>query len=161
MFKTMFFFSVQLCVNPWTVLRQGRPPNVPFFGQERYAFMFLCEKNCACGHGLRGCAGQNLAQSIMRGLALPLAQILLRRCGLRGGRQCKRQEANNIFVGARHRHKKTHIGSAAAARSFSSIASHHHRSRLPPLPPQVPLPLPLPLPPVAIAACCIAACCRL
>ncbi len=30
----------------------GRPPNVPFFGQERYVFMFLCEKNCACGHGL-------------------------------------------------------------------------------------------------------------
>jgi hypothetical protein len=23
MFKTMFFFSVQLCVDPWTVLRQA------------------------------------------------------------------------------------------------------------------------------------------
>jgi hypothetical protein len=22
----------------------GRPPNVPFFGWERYIFMFLCEK---------------------------------------------------------------------------------------------------------------------
>jgi hypothetical protein len=30
----------------------GRPPNVPFFGQDRHVFMFLCEKNCACGHGL-------------------------------------------------------------------------------------------------------------
>jgi hypothetical protein len=31
----------------------GRPPKVPFLGQERYVFMFLCEKNCACGHPLR------------------------------------------------------------------------------------------------------------
>jgi hypothetical protein len=31
----------------------GRPPNVPFFGWERYVFMLLCEKKCACGHGLR------------------------------------------------------------------------------------------------------------
>jgi hypothetical protein len=30
----------------------GRPPKVPFFGWERYVFMFLCEKNCACGHPL-------------------------------------------------------------------------------------------------------------
>ncbi len=54
MFQTMFFFSVQVCLNPWTVLRQ---PDLRryynFFGQERYVFMFLCEKNCACGHGLR------------------------------------------------------------------------------------------------------------
>jgi hypothetical protein len=30
----------------------ARPQNVPFWGQERYVFMFLCEKNCACGHHL-------------------------------------------------------------------------------------------------------------
>jgi hypothetical protein len=30
----------------------GRPPKVPFFGWERYVFMFLCSKNCACGHPL-------------------------------------------------------------------------------------------------------------
>ncbi len=31
----------------------SRPPNVPFLGRERYVSMFLCEKICACGHGLR------------------------------------------------------------------------------------------------------------
>jgi hypothetical protein len=32
----------------------ARPPKVPFLGWERYVFLFLGEKNCACGHGLRG-----------------------------------------------------------------------------------------------------------
>ncbi len=36
----------------------GRPPNVPFFERERCVFMFLCEKNCACGHGLSSGLGK-------------------------------------------------------------------------------------------------------
>ena len=65
----------------------------------------------------------------MRGLALPLAQ--------------------NIFVLLWLYQQRcsgkinTDTKSLGASFSFSSIARRHHRSRLSPLPPQVPLPLPL------------------
>ncbi len=39
MFKTMFFFSVQVCLNPWTVLRQPDLQRYLFSGGEG---MFLC-----------------------------------------------------------------------------------------------------------------------
>jgi hypothetical protein len=38
----------------------GRPPKVPFLGRERYVFMFICSKNCACGHPLRPEPGVSL-----------------------------------------------------------------------------------------------------
>jgi hypothetical protein len=44
MFKTMFFFSVQVCLDPWTVLRQADLRRYLFFGRKRYVFIFLCEK---------------------------------------------------------------------------------------------------------------------
>jgi hypothetical protein len=44
MFETIFF-SVQVCVNPWTVLRQADLQMYLFGGREWYVFMFLCEKN--------------------------------------------------------------------------------------------------------------------
>ncbi len=39
MCETMFFFSVQLCVNPWTVLRQADLQMYLFLGGKG---MFLC-----------------------------------------------------------------------------------------------------------------------
>jgi hypothetical protein len=39
MFETMFFFSVQLCVNPWTVLCQADLQMYLFWGGKG---MFLC-----------------------------------------------------------------------------------------------------------------------
>ncbi len=51
MCETMFFFSAQVCVNPWTVLPQADLRMYLFLGGKG---MFLCfyVKNCACGHGL-------------------------------------------------------------------------------------------------------------
>jgi hypothetical protein len=48
MFKTMFFFCVQLCLDPWTVLRQADIQRYLFWGGKGMflVFMFLCEKNC-------------------------------------------------------------------------------------------------------------------
>jgi hypothetical protein len=39
MFETMFFFCVQLCLNPWTVLRQADLKRYPFLGGKG---MFSC-----------------------------------------------------------------------------------------------------------------------
>jgi hypothetical protein len=44
MCETMFFFQCPGMSQPLDSATPGRPPNVPFFGQERYVFMFLCEK---------------------------------------------------------------------------------------------------------------------
>jgi hypothetical protein len=53
MCETMFFFQCPGMSQPLDSATPGRPPNVHFLGWERYVFMFLCEKKCACGHGLR------------------------------------------------------------------------------------------------------------
>ncbi len=47
----MFLFSVQVCLNPWTVLRQPDLQRYLFLGGKG---MFLCfyVKNCACWHCL-------------------------------------------------------------------------------------------------------------
>ena len=39
MFETMFFFCVQLCLDPWTVLRQADLQRYLFWGGKG---MFLC-----------------------------------------------------------------------------------------------------------------------
>ncbi len=44
MCETMFFFQCLGMCQPLDSAMPGRPPIVPFFGWERYAFMFLCEK---------------------------------------------------------------------------------------------------------------------
>ncbi len=38
------FFCVQVCFDPWTVLRQPDLQRYLFFSQESYVFMFLCKK---------------------------------------------------------------------------------------------------------------------
>jgi hypothetical protein len=43
-FKTVFFWSVQVCLDPWTVLRQPDLQRYLFFQWERYVFVFLGEK---------------------------------------------------------------------------------------------------------------------
>ncbi len=53
MFETMVYFLCPAMSQPLDSVTPGRPPKVPFFGRERYIFMFLCEKNCACGHPLK------------------------------------------------------------------------------------------------------------
>jgi hypothetical protein len=49
MFDTVFFQCPGMS-QPLDSATPTRPPKVPFFLQERYVFMFLGEKNCACGH---------------------------------------------------------------------------------------------------------------
>ncbi len=46
------FFQCLGMSQPLDSATPGRPPKVPFFWRERYVFMFLCSKNCACGHPL-------------------------------------------------------------------------------------------------------------
>jgi hypothetical protein len=50
--RNYVFFQCPAMCQPLDSATPGRPPNVPFLGRERYVFMFLCEKNCAYGHGL-------------------------------------------------------------------------------------------------------------
>jgi hypothetical protein len=50
--KLCFFLQCPGMSQPLDSAMPARPPKVPFFGWERYVFMFLGETNCACGHGL-------------------------------------------------------------------------------------------------------------
>jgi hypothetical protein len=55
MFETMFFFCVQLFLTPGQCYARQTSEGT-FLGAGKvcfYVFMFLCEKNCACGHPLR------------------------------------------------------------------------------------------------------------
>jgi hypothetical protein len=52
MCETMFFQCPDMS-QPLDSATPARPPKVPFLGRERYVFMFLGEKNCACGHCLK------------------------------------------------------------------------------------------------------------
>ncbi len=49
MFETVFFLECPGMSQPLDSATPGRPPKVPFFWQERNVFVFLGEKNCACG----------------------------------------------------------------------------------------------------------------
>ncbi len=51
-FETVFFWSVKVCLKPWTVLCQADLQRYLFFWRERYVFVVFGEKNCACGHHL-------------------------------------------------------------------------------------------------------------
>jgi hypothetical protein len=44
MCETMFFFQCSGMCQPLDSATPGRPPNVPFFGRERYVFMFYVKK---------------------------------------------------------------------------------------------------------------------
>jgi hypothetical protein len=46
MCETMFFFSVQLCLNPWTVLRQADLQRYLFLGGKGTFLCFMFKKLC-------------------------------------------------------------------------------------------------------------------
>jgi hypothetical protein len=49
MFETVFFLECPGMSQPLDSAMRARPPKVPFFWWERYVFVILGEKNCACG----------------------------------------------------------------------------------------------------------------
>jgi hypothetical protein len=55
----------------------ARPPKVPFFWQERDVFMFLGEKNCACGHYLKTSGLLAIYNSLTKIWFLPQSLILI------------------------------------------------------------------------------------
>ncbi len=52
MCETMFFFSVQVRLDPWTVLYQPDLQRYLFWAGKVCFYVFMLKK-CACGHGLR------------------------------------------------------------------------------------------------------------
>jgi hypothetical protein len=76
MCETMFFFQCPGMCQPLDSAMPGRPLSLPFWGQERYAFMFLCEKNCACGHGLSTAEAEYIAMSSALREVIPLMTLM-------------------------------------------------------------------------------------
>jgi hypothetical protein len=50
--RNYVFFHCPGMSQPLDSAMPGRPPKVPFWGQDRYVLCFYVKK-CACGHGLR------------------------------------------------------------------------------------------------------------